>query len=107
VIELLGGRRFEGIHLAALRVHAGHHVLDGAILAGGIHGLKNQQQRPFILRIEPPLQLGERFETVFQQIVRVFLRFQFPGIVRLKILQAKFAAIANAIAVRQVFERDP
>ena len=45
VIELLGGRFLETVNLAALRIHAGHDVADGAVLAGGVHGLENEQHR--------------------------------------------------------------
>ena len=37
VIELLGARRLERMHLAALRIEPAHHVLDDAVLAGGVH----------------------------------------------------------------------
>src|ERR1039458_263328 len=33
----------EAEHLAALWIHAGHHMPDGAVFPGGIHRLKNQQ----------------------------------------------------------------
>ena len=57
VVEVLGGGRLEGRNLSALRVDAGHDVLDGAIFAGGVHGLKDQQHTPFVLRVEFVLQL--------------------------------------------------
>ena len=46
VVELLGGGMLEAIDLAALGVHARHDVLDRAVLAGGVHGLEDQQDRP-------------------------------------------------------------
>src|SRR5262249_16096035 len=52
VIQLLRRRRLEGVHLAALRVHAGVDVLDRAVLAGGVHGLEDQEERPAVLRVE-------------------------------------------------------
>ena len=52
VIELVRRGRFEGIHLATLRIYAGHHMLDSAVLAGCIHRLKNDEDRPLILGIE-------------------------------------------------------
>ena len=52
VVEILGGGRLEGDDLAALRVDAGHDVLDGAVLAGGVHGLEDEQHRPLVLRVE-------------------------------------------------------
>ena len=39
-----GAGVLETEHLAALRIDARHHVLDGAVLAGCVHGLKDQQQ---------------------------------------------------------------
>ena len=43
VVELLGARRLERMHLAALRIDAGHHVLDDAVLAGRVHPLEHQE----------------------------------------------------------------
>src|SRR5207249_2538104 len=45
VLQLLGARVLEAVDLAALRVHPGHHVLDHAVLARGVHGLEDDQQR--------------------------------------------------------------
>ena len=64
VIELLMARRLEGMHLAALRIDAGHHVLDGAVLARCIHRLEDCQHRPAILRVELLLQRGEALHSV-------------------------------------------
>lgn len=33
----------EAEHPASLRIDAGHHIFDGAILSGGVHRLENQQ----------------------------------------------------------------
>ena len=52
VIEVLGGRRLEGKDLATLRIDAGHDVLDGAVLPGGVHGLKDEQQRPLVVCVK-------------------------------------------------------
>ena len=51
VLQLLGARLFETEHLAALRIDSGHDVPDGAVLAGGVHRLKNQQQRIAVGRV--------------------------------------------------------
>ena len=63
VVEILAGRRLEGVDLAALRVDAGHDVLDRAVLAGRVHRLEDQQHRPAVLRVEHVLQLGERLDA--------------------------------------------
>src|ERR1019366_7203716 len=42
VLQFLGARLFETENLAAFRIDSGHDVLDGAVLAGSVHPLKNQ-----------------------------------------------------------------
>ena len=42
--------------LAALRIDAGHHMLDGAVFAGGIHALENNQHGIAVRRIKKILQ---------------------------------------------------
>src|SRR5579872_3925055 len=59
MVELVAGRRPEGRDLAALRIDAVENALDGTVLAGGVHALKDQEQRPLVLRIEPLLQIVE------------------------------------------------
>src|SRR5664279_1296113 len=44
MLQFLGTWMLEAEHLTALRIYAGHHVLDGAVLARRVHGLENQQQ---------------------------------------------------------------
>lgn len=62
---LLGGRDFEGGDRATRRVHAGHDVFDGAILARGIHPLQDDEDRVLLLGIK---QIVE-----FLQVARVFV----------------------------------
>ena len=45
-------------HRRPLRVEAAHDVLDDAVLAGGVHGLEHEQQRPALLGVEEFLQGG-------------------------------------------------
>src|SRR5262249_52377012 len=52
MVELERVRRLERMHLAALRIEPGHHMLDDAVLAGGVHGLEDDQNRPAVMRIE-------------------------------------------------------
>ena len=63
VVELLVCRRLERIDLGTLRVHARHDVLDRAVLAGRVHGLEDEQQRPAVLRVEQFLKLAEPFDA--------------------------------------------
>ena len=59
VLQFRGAGMFEAEHLAALRIDAGHHVLDGAVLAGRIHRLKNQQHGIAVGGVEKLLQRAE------------------------------------------------
>src|SRR5262245_11172169 len=51
VIELLIARSLERVHLAALRVDAGHDVLDGTVFARRVHRLKDNQYGPLVLGV--------------------------------------------------------
>ena len=59
VALFLGRRGRERRHLAPLGIDPGHHVLDGPVLAGGVHGLEHHQQR---VRVTGPQQLLCRAE---------------------------------------------
>src|SRR3954453_15326841 len=48
VVELLRGRLLEADDLHALRVDARHHMADRAVLAGGVHRLEDDEQRPAV-----------------------------------------------------------
>jgi hypothetical protein len=58
---------------AALRVETRHDVLDDAILAGSIHPLQHDQQRPAPVGIEALLQLAEALEVVREHRLGVLL----------------------------------
>ena len=64
MLQLLGAGRLEGVHLATLRIDAGHDVLDYAVLAGGVHGLQHDQHGPAPVRIEPLLQFRQPADAV-------------------------------------------
>ena len=99
VVEIFACRPFEGKHLAALRIHARHDVLDGSILARRIHRLEDQKHRLAILRVKHVLQFRERLDTVLQRLFRArFVRgLQFGGVARIKILEPKFLPVGDAI----------
>src|ERR1700689_1682488 len=59
VLQLLGARLLETENFAALRIDPGHDVPDGAVLAGSIDPLKNQQQRLAIVRVVKLLQRAQ------------------------------------------------
>jgi hypothetical protein len=49
VVQLFGGGLFEGMNLHCLRVDAAHHVLDGAVLAGRVEPLQDEEHAIHIL----------------------------------------------------------
>ena len=74
VLQFLGGRLFEPEHLAPLRIDAGHDVPDGAVLAGGVHPLKDQQQRVTVGRVVETLQFTQRLDVFSQKFSISLLR---------------------------------
>ena len=59
-------------------------MLDRAVLAGGVHGLEDQQQRPAILGVELVLQLGQQLDARPQELPgfrcrSVDVRYPGPG----------------------------
>ena len=64
VLEFLAARRLEGVNLAALRIDAGHDVLDDAVFAGGIHALQHHEHGPAAVRVKPLLHVGEPADAV-------------------------------------------
>src|SRR5512146_1901320 len=73
VIEFLLRWRLEGVHLYSLRIDAGHHVLDGAVLSGGVHRLENKQERPPVLGVEYVLELGQSLDAALKEFLRLWL----------------------------------
>jgi len=67
VVQLLGGGLFKGTDLHPLRVDAAHHVLDGAVLAGRVESLQDQERAVRVLGGEPVLILGEEIDAVGEQ----------------------------------------
>ena len=45
VVKLDWGRLFEADHRCSLRIERGEYVLDRAVLAAGVQGLENNQDR--------------------------------------------------------------
>ena len=90
-------RLFERVHIAALRVHAGHHVFDRAVFAGSIHALENQQHRPAILREQQLLHAADDLAAFFEQLFSLFLVFNSAGVRAIAILEPEFVAIGNAM----------
>ena len=99
MVELLRRRRLERVHLAALRIDAGHHVLDGAVLAGGVHGLEDQQHGPAILGVQALLQLREQLHAQREGLLGpgLVLRGQIARIVGIDVFQAELLGVAETV----------
>ena len=99
-LELLGGRLLEADDVAALRVHARHHVLDRTVLARRVHRLHHEQHRPAVLRVQLVLHLGEPLDPLLQMPVCVALveRARVAGV---DVLEPEVPAVVDAIGTRE------
>src|SRR5262249_54396951 len=97
VVQILARGLFEREDLAALWIYSRHDVLDGAILAGRVHRLKYEQQRPAVLGVEHVLLLCEPFAAALQEVDRLaFVQLQATRVARIEILQSKALAFGDA-----------
>ena len=99
VVELLRGRLLEREHLAALGIHAGHHVLDRRILARRVHGLEHEQERPVILGVELLLESGQLGHAPLEQLARsrLVLRFEVADVGGVVALQPEALAVGDPV----------
>src|SRR5882757_1483520 len=79
------------MHLAALRVDAVEYGLDGAVLAGRIHALEDQQQRPAILGVKFFLKIAQAFAVGIENLFGLVLveTALLVGLVRLEMERAR------------------
>ncbi len=97
VVEFFRRGLLERGDLAALRIDARHDVLDRAVLAGCVHGLENEQQRPAILGVEDVLLLREPLGSALEELGGLaFLQLQTASVPRVEILQLKALALGDA-----------
>src|SRR5437016_8039764 len=74
MIQFLGAGMFETENLASLRIDARHHVLDGAVLAGSVHRLENQQDGVLVAGVQHALQRAELLSVFLEQSPVTLLR---------------------------------
>ncbi len=74
-------------------------MLDGAVLAGRIHGLEHQQQRPVILGVEHVLLLGEPFDAALEYLLglALVLGLEATGVPRIDILEPEVLTARDAV----------
>ena len=75
VLQFGGAGMLEAEHLAALRIDAGHHVPDGAVLSGRVHRLKDQQDGMAVGRVEKLLLRAQLRNMVSQKFLVLLFRF--------------------------------
>src|ERR1039457_1411674 len=75
VFQLSGAGLFETENLAALRIDPAHDVPNGAVLAGGVHPLKDQEQRIAAGRVVKLLQGTQLLNVFSQEFSILLLRF--------------------------------
>src|SRR5581483_12460458 len=103
VVELELARGLEGMHLAALRVHARHYVLDHAVLAAGVEALQHDEDGPLMLGVEPVLELGEPLHPVGKQrLGLVLLDIEAAAIGGIEAVELEAAAARDAVALEDV-----
>src|SRR6185503_5583461 len=88
VVELFGRGLFKRKDLAPLRVDAGHHMLDGAVLSGRVHCLKYEQNCISVACKQQLLCLSQSqdiFRERLHSLCLVRERTYIPGIVLLQL----------------------
>ena len=99
MIELELARHLEGMHLAALRIDAGHHVLDHAVLSRRVERLQDDEDGVRVVGVEPLLQGRQSLHAFGEQRLGVGLVDVDPTrVVGLDIGKPEIGAFANAIA---------
>ena len=104
VVQFLTGRPLETVDIDPLWVDARHDVLDGAVLAGCIEGLKDHKQGILVLGPELVLHLGQHLDAFGQGLFGLFLRHPFAGEAWIVVLlQVDLLAGRNPHDVQQFF----
>src|ERR1700719_15827 len=95
VIELFVAGLFERPHIAALRIHSGHHMADQPVFPRRVHSLNDHQQSPAVLRVEFLLQMPQHLDAVLQQAMSFVFVLQAPGGFRIMVFQTKLLTLGD------------
>ena len=96
VLQFRGAGMLEAEDLATLRIDAGHDVLDGAVLAGGVHGLKNQQDGVAVAGIKQALERAQFLDVAGEDFLVILLRLVEWLHFRRPLFELHLFAFANA-----------
>ncbi len=72
MLQFFRARLLETVDLAALRVDTAQNVADRAVLAGGVHGLKDQEHRVAVGGVVQPLQVAELLDVRGEKLLYCF-----------------------------------
>src|SRR3984957_19061915 len=92
VRSLFRGGLFEGCNAATLRVHGAQNVIDGAVFAAGVEGLKADEKRMAVFSVKQVLQLSELFLVMLDLIGSGLLAFVTAAEGRVKFLEFDLAS---------------
>jgi hypothetical protein len=87
VFEFFRAGLFEAEDLATGGIGSGEDVLDGSILAGGVHTLENKEQRVTVVRIKKALIMIQTFYMFLENLFIVFFGFVIAGTFRAKLFE--------------------
>src|SRR5579859_4173674 len=102
MVQFFYGRLLETGDLASLGIHAGHDVLDQAVFAGGVHGLKDQQDRPLVLCVKLFLELLQHDNTLLQELIGLVLGMNATDVGGIIIFQPKRVAVFHPKCICQL-----
>src|SRR6266542_6461643 len=74
--------------MTSLRVHPRKDVLDDAVLARGVRSLEKKKNRPFVVRVEPSLQIRDSLDALGQERLGPLLsEVESAGVRRIPVFQ--------------------
>ncbi len=85
-----------------LRVDPRHDVLDGAVLARRVHGLKDQEHAPLVLRVELLLQLSQDADPFLEPLLGFFLVLEPARFAWVDVLQPEPLAVRDPVGPREI-----
>ena len=74
MLQFFRARLLETVNLAALWIDARHDVTNGAVLAGAVHALEDEEQGALVGGVEQALQITESVDMFLQHVTIVALR---------------------------------
>src|SRR5215472_13529205 len=77
-------------------------MFDHPVFASGIHGLKDQQNGPAVLRVELVLKLCHLLDALVQELLGALFGTKMTSACGIRIFQAKVFAVMNSVRIRQL-----